>query len=249
MQTASDVYLQAKRRVGVLAKRGEDPQLALDDVHETMLEVYLKDGLREVAKRTDRLTASLTLSFSSGDAWMERPSHIDVIEEAQALDSGTAYDVSVESGAETARKARAPSPETGRPCEIGHHGGRLWVWPVPDGDYEIQIEAILNGEVPQGAFVNALTQPAPSLNSVSVSGAAVTVSYQPTSRLDLVVAAVPPELERAVVAYVVAEWLSDNAERELAQKPRRRFERDLRKYDTDPMRDTTATRSYNPLSI
>lgn len=249
MTTAAEVYTQVKERIGLLANRGLDPDLAVDNADDGALETYLRDALREIAKRTGRLTASLTVEATPGQSWIDRPPHVDHIHEAQLVDGDTAVEVSVEQGPTTARKARAPTGKTGRPRCLGHHSGRLWLLPEPDQAYELRLEVSLNGEAPRTAFANGLKVPVPAIGAVSVSGFDVTVNYTPRTILDVVTAAVPTELERALVAYVSAEWLSDHAERQLAQKPRRRFERDVQKYDTDPMRDTTATRSYNPLGL
>jgi len=225
IQTAQEVLAQAKERIGMLAKRSNDPVLAASDDDNPILEGYLGDALREVATRTDRLETTTTPETVASQPHVPRPPHVDVIQEAYVYDSGTAYEMKIYDGGETARAAQAPDAESGRPTLIGDHGGKLWLHPVPDDQYELALTCTMNGEHGDSSPADD-TEP-------------------PT--LDGLMEQVPAELTRAVVAYVVAEWFEQSGEIEIAEADRARFERDLRKYGTKPNRQRTHQRPYMPL--
>lgn len=49
------------------------------------------------------------------------------------------------------------------------------------------------------------------------------------------------------MAYVTAEWMSDNGEHDLAQGEMARFRNDLDKYSSKPREQRTYERQYSPL--
>jgi len=225
ISTVSDVLTRAKTRIGTLAERSQDPTVAADDADDPQLETYLSDAFTEIAKRTDRLRTTSTPATVPNQAYVDLPPHVDVIEEAQVEDNGTSHELRVYDGAETARAAQSADAKDGRPKFIGQHGGNLWLYPIPDKEYELLLVCSMNGE-------HGSTAPASD-------------TEPPT--LDGLVDQLPPELSRAAVSYVVAEWMEDNGEFELAQSDRQRFERDLQKYETEPRQQRTHTRQYSPL--
>lgn len=231
--SAADVRDAVKTRIGRLAERAEDPTLMPSSADHDALDALLKDALTEIAKQTGRLETTTTPNTTAFQGYVELPPHIDVIEEAEIWEGGTAYDLGVQNGAEVARLAQSTDAEEGRPKYIGSHAGKLWLYPVPDdapalNTYEMALTCKMNGAVS--------TNPQPN-NDLIPPG------------LDALVDLTPADFDRALVAYVTSEWLADSGEVELAQRERARFGRDVQKYDTDPQRKTTQERPYNPLGI
>jgi len=225
MQTASDVLERVKRRIGRLAERVGDPSLTPNSSDDAHLQDYLGDGLRELAKKTERLEDTLALTTTAGQGYVLLPPHLDVVQEATVDDGGQTHEMSLYDGAETAHAVQSQSASSGRPKSIGSHSGKLWLHPVPDKAYTITLTAILNGE-------HGDTAPSDD-------------SEPPT--LDTLVEKTPAELERAVVSYVVAEWMADSGQPDAAQPERQRALRDFRKYGSDPNRQRTHERNYTPL--
>lgn len=226
MDCADDVFTRAKTRIGQLAERVVDPTLSASDADDKVLGLYLDDGLSELAKRTDRMSGSVELTAAAGDASLDLPAHIDHILEAHIDDGTSRVEIETVDGAPIAAKAKGPGATEGSPTKVGTHAAKLWLWPVPDQEYTLALEVTLNGyweSIPMGEGAGP--------------------------RLDELVRMVPPELERALVAFVVAEWFDFKGEAEVAQLARRRYERGVQRYDTDPRGQTTATRDYNPLGL
>jgi hypothetical protein len=221
----SDVYERAQARIGQLAERANDPTLAASDADDDVLEMYLKDALSEISKRGDRMSGSATLTLPKGQPSVDLPRHIDTVYEA-AIDDDDRFELEVLAGEAVASQAKATGAQEGRPTAFGTHAGKVWVLPVPDREYTLQLEASLSGGVSFGAG-----QP------------------DDTQLLYELVEAVPAELERALVAFIVREWFALKGEQALAQQAARRFERGIQRHGDDPNPQTTATRDYNPLSL
>jgi hypothetical protein len=228
MQTAQDARDRAKTRIATLAKRVGDATLTPSPSDDDQLDGYVSDALKAIAKKTDRLTATLSLQTVAGQAYIDEPEHVDVIQEAQVFDSGAGHELHLESGGEMARRAQAPDASEGRPHTIGAHGQRLWLFPVPDATYDLMLHVSQSGA--------STDSPQPSDDTVPPG-------------LDALVAQMPAELDRALVGYVAAEWMVDSGEPEAAERDRARFVRDLERHDTDPNRKRTTTRPYNPLGM
>lgn len=226
MDTSQEVLSRAKRRIGVLARRAGDEVLTPKAGDDPLLEGYLGDALGEIARRTGRLRTSIEVTTSAGTAQHERPPHLDTILDARVHDKGL-HEIDVDTGYKVRQAARSPTAEEGRPDSIGEHAGSLWLYPVPDAAYTIEIEAEVNGEVGDSAPADS-TEP-------------------PT--LDGLVALTPPDFDRALVAYLAAEWFTDNGEHELAQQSATRFETDVTRYESAPNQKTTTTRPHNPLNL
>lgn len=227
LTTASDVYTQVRERIGVLARRFEDPLATPSDSDETELEIYLEDAISELTKVSNRYTQSLTLTTTPSQEWVQRPPHVDVIEEASVWDGGSAYVLDIEDGQEVARSGRAPDADSDRPECMGAYEGRLYLYPIPDAEYDLDLQVQLNGAAGSGAPAGPQDPP----------------------QLDTYVDRTPTELERALVAYVTAEWLRDTGMPEASQIPARRFERDKRRYQDEPVRKSATERPYKPLGF
>lgn len=158
---ASTILTKAKKRIGALSERVNDPTLAASDADDALLEMYLEDALVEVATRTDRLTDSETLSLSQGTATKPKPPYLDKILEAAIYD-GDRYELKLVEGSTLASASKNPDAETGRPEKVGAHGGSLYFWPVPSKAYDVELEIGLNGSVGATKTIDAVVDAAPS---------------------------------------------------------------------------------------
>lgn len=59
----------------------------------------------------------------------------------------------------------------------------------------------------------------------------------------------PPELRRALVDYVLGEWLSEIGQVERGQQRLQRAYATMDSYTSEPRAPSTAERSYNPLGL
>jgi hypothetical protein len=255
IRSASDVYDRVKRRIGLLARRQHDELLTPTDEDDDVLQSYLEEGLRRLATVTGRLEDTVVLGTVDGRPRIFRPSHIYLVQEAEIYDNGSSYNLDLKDGQEIARKAQAPDATKGRPCEIGTHGVGYWLWPVPDSDnYEIRLQVQMNGTFTTTGTLRTehelVDEDGTQLyDEDGIPLAVVTFDKADAPDLNDVVNAVPQELHRAMIEYVVAEWFADVGQLELAARPRQLFEQEIRRYKTDPNRQRTATRPYNPLGF
>jgi hypothetical protein len=225
--SASDVLDDVKERVGRLAKRAQDPTLAPDSADDSELESYLKEALKEICGQTARIETTTTPQTTASQGYVALPSHIDHIQEAQVYDSGTAYPLDIAPGVEVAKAAQAPDATEGRPSCAGSHAGKLWLYEVPDAQYDLWIAATMNGA----------TDPKPQPGDDTVPPG-----------LDALTDRIPAELETALVAYVAGQWLKSDAP-ELAATELKTFRSTTKRYDADPQAPTTSERPYNPLGL
>ena len=227
MTSASDLYDQVRQRLGTLARVLQRDLVAPTEDDIPLLEGYAGDAIGQLAKVTDRLNQSVQLTTTGGQAYVERPEHMDVIDEVHVYDSGTPYELDIEDGQIVAADARMPSADSDRPCRLGAYEGRLYLYPIPDDQYTIDVQFQMNGAFSTSDNPGA-TEP-------------------PT--LDTLVDRVPNELERALTAYVMAEWLKWSGQADAAQRPETRFVRDINRYEDEPIHQSDATVEYNPLSL
>lgn len=228
MTTAQEVYDSVRQRLGIMARRREQGVPTPNQADQSsLLERYLADGLSELGTRTDRLTQNVVLQTTANQGYVDRPPHIYTLDEAAIHHSGSAFPLTVKDGQELAKLARQPNPTTERPTEIGAYAGKFWFWGVPDDQYDVDMQVQLNGEF-------------------TASGAP---AADEPPLLDTYVEVVPTELERALVAYVIYEWLKDNGNAEMAETALGWFESRLAKHQNEPVHQSSATREYNPLSL
>lgn len=226
MTSASDLYEQVRQRLGTLARvLGQD--LTSPTKQEIpVLEGYAGDAIGEIAKVTDRLNASVQLFTTPNQEYVDRPEHMDVIDEIAVHYDGTPYKIDIRDGQSVAQDARTPNADTDRPTRIGAYEGRLYLYPVPDKEYTLDIQFQMNG---------AYSESNPASDEPPL--------------LDTLVERVPNELERALTAYVMSEWLKDTGQAEAAQRPATRFVRLINRYEDEPIHQSDATVKYNPLSL
>lgn len=226
LSTATDVFDRVRTEIGKLARRLDEPLATPTSADEDALANYLEDAIKRIGTDTDRLSTSIQLTAVGSQAYVDQPPYLHRIDEANVYDGGSAYEMKVQAGADVAQWGRAPDAETGRPSHIGAWDKKLYLWPVPDGEYTLDLQITYNGATgtnPQGV------QDAPTI--------------------DTMVARVPPELDRALANYVSARWLQDTGKPQVAERPMAVYERDVREHKVEPTRQLTAERSYNPLGI
>jgi len=227
LTTATEVYDRVRTQVGKLARRAGRELMTPSNEDEDALELYLEDAISEICTITERMRTSVQLATVPSQEYVERPPYLFMVEEASIYDGGTSYGLEVESGPNVARWSRAPDADEGRPTHIGAHDGQLYLWPIPQTEYTVDLQITYNGLTADAA---------PS-------------GPQDPPQLDTMVEQVPKELNRALAGYVTAEWLEEIGEPEVAQKAAQRFETDVRRFKDEPVHDSTATRPYRPLGF
>lgn len=227
LTTEAGVYDRVKTQLGKLSRRLEAPLVQPSESDEDALQIYLEDALSEIATITERVNTSVQLSTIPGQAYVPRPSYVHMLQKGAVYDGSTAYELKKQDGADVARWSRAPDAEEGRPTHIGAYESRLYFWPVPDTEYTTDLQVTYNGDVSD-------TAPA---------------GPQDAPQIDTVVEHVPAELDRALAAYVTAEWLKEIGQPEVAAEATERFERDVRRFKEEPVHQSTSTRKYNPLGL
>lgn len=226
IETATDLFDRVKASIGEAAKKDERSFPVPNAEDDDRLQALASDAISEIAKKTDRLTTAFQTVTTPGQAYLPRPAHVDVIDEANVFDGGSSYPLDVQNGHETAQLGRQPNPDEDRPNCIGAYDSRIWFYPVPDQEYTIDLYVEMNGEYSDSSPADD----EPPL-------------------FDDLVGKVPKDLERALVAYTSGEWLRLMGYPEIGQSYLQRFYRDVRSYDTEPIQQSRATVEYNPLSL
>jgi hypothetical protein len=225
LSTAQDAYQRARVRIGKLARRVEEDLMVPSERDEDALQQYLEDSLVRIGTETDRLTTIIELFTTPGQEYVQQPPHLDRIEEASIIKNSTAYVLELNGGQDVALWARDPQAHEALPEYIGAYNDRLYLFPVPDKEYPIDLEATLNGQV-------------------SDNGSSPTVPDDPPE-LDTVVARVPGDFNEAVVRFLVGRWMMEVGQPEIGQKELNLFQRHLREHDKEPSTPSRATRDYN----
>jgi hypothetical protein len=140
MNTAGDVLERVKRKIGLLGRRLGDPGLTPTEADEPALMAALQDGLIEIAKKTNRFEGEAVVSTAKGQAAYAVTSALDAVRKASIGDRELGH----KAGADV-RAAASPEAKSGRPTYYGLHEGALWLYPVPDGVYEVDLLYKLNG--------------------------------------------------------------------------------------------------------
>jgi len=229
LSTASGVYERVKTLIGKLSRRLEEELIFPSERDEDALQIYLEDALTEVATITERVNTSVQLTTTPDQAYVSRPPYLHMIRKAAVYTDSTAYELEVKDGPDVARWGRAPDAKTGRPDYIGAHDGDLYLWPVPAKEYTLDLQITHNGAVAD--------------NGTAPSGP------EDPPELDTIVAAVPAELDRALAAYVTAEWLKDTGSPEAGAQALQRFNTDVRRHRDEPVHQSSSTRPYRPLGF
>jgi hypothetical protein len=214
-----DLYDKTFQRIGRLAERANDPVLTPNESDYDLFDDFLSDGLSELSTRTRRLRDTVTRTVAEGKKSIDDLGHVHQVLKATVTATGTETELDVMDGYEVAQLAQDVDPQTGRPNCIGEHAGKYWLYPIPEQEYELTLYAQRNGMM------------------------------GPSESLADLVEAVPAELMAGLSYYLVAEWMLWDSNPELSRVARTRFERALGRHKSPPNSQTTATSSYNPLSL
>ena len=141
MQTLDDILDRVKRRLGVLARRVGDTLIAPSDSDDELLTSYTREGVIEIAKKTNRFEGRATISTAKGQAAYAVTSALDVMRKA----SIGGRELEHKAGVDVRAAATGPEAKSGRPTCYGLHEGALWLYPVPDEIYEVDLLYKLNG--------------------------------------------------------------------------------------------------------
>ena len=224
LTSVADVLDRVKERIGLLARRMDAVLMTPNELEDPILTSYVAEGIREVATRTQRLVSTIELSTTAGQGYVARPPHLHVVEKADVYDTG-ACALRLVDGEEVARVVPQAEPTSARPQVIGAREQRLYLYPVPDEAYPLRLQAVLNG----------------------ASGTTPPVDDSEPPTLDTYVTLVPTELERALVAYVTAEWFRDAGYGQAAERPAARFREDLERHGSRSVQRAHYDRSPNYL--
>jgi hypothetical protein len=226
LTSAAEVYDRVRTALGALERRAgrslTTPTAGDDDV----LRDFLEDAVSDVGTETDRLSTSIVLPTISGQEYVARPPYVDEIAEGAVQDGTNAWAIEVAHGAEVARWGRAPSADTGRPTHIGAWEQRLYLFPVPDQECDLDLQVLMNG---------AASDTPPQ-------------SVQDAPLLDTVVEHVPADLDNYLVAETTGRWLTEVVgEGQLGTERRQQAARQLRAHNDEPAKPSTGARRYNIL--
>jgi len=226
LTSAAQVYDRVRTALGALERRAgrslTTPTAGDDDV----LRDFLEDAVSDVGTETDRLSASIVLTTISGQEYVARPPYVGEIAEGAVQDGTNAWVIEVAHGAEVARWGRDPSADSGRPTHIGAWEQRLYLFPVPDQKYDLDLQVLMNG---------AASDTAPQ-------------SVHDLPLLDTVIEQVPADLDNYLVAETTGRWLTEVVgQGELGTERRQQAARQLQAHNDEPAKPSTANRAYNIL--
>lgn len=143
--TLADFHNQVRTRAGLLARRAGDPTLVPTNADETQLTEYLRQGLVEIAVKTDRFEDTATISTVAGQAEYAVSAAIRHVQRATVVDaSGAERDIN-HAGHTARAQATASQAQQGLPCNYVLFGGSLWLYPVPDAAYQVKLYYTLSG--------------------------------------------------------------------------------------------------------
>lgn len=157
--TLADFHKQVRTRAGLLARRSGDATLVPTTADEDQLTEYLRQGLVEIAVKTDRFEDVATITTVSGQAEYAVSAAIRHVKRATVVDAnGNEFDLD-HVGQTSRAKATAANAQQGRPCEYVLFGGSLWLYPVPDAAYDVKLYCTLNGATDGSGAVAANEPP------------------------------------------------------------------------------------------
>lgn len=220
MATISSILTDVKRRAGALARRLEDPHIAPTDADDPLLEQYARDGARDIALRTQRIEGRATISVTQGTF------EYDVAETVHApraavLKIGDADALTLDPIEGPKAREQATTRGEGQPRSYGFYGGTLWLSRKPNADGTLRLYYVAG-------------------SLIGEEDATFTSNETPGDLFDLM----PPELERTIADYVLAEWYFEIGEGSHAGPLYERVERDIDRHQYNPQRPSTYTRSY-----
>jgi hypothetical protein len=214
----------AKTRIGKLAGRVVDPDLAANDGDDDVLMIYLRTALRKAALRTKRIKVTAQLSVTADQAAYTLPADVHTVRQVQLADK----ELQRAEGEDAQAATEQPNPDEGAPVHYGLVGTQLILHPVPtaeqDGD-PIRVYYRSNGSFLETGDTWTLSDPT-----------------APTGEANLFVE-LPQEIEDALPDYIVGQWFIDLGEASRGVQLTQYFESQLEEMDVDPQKKRTTRRT------
>lgn len=131
MPTLQDLFDRAKTRAGRLARRRDNPKLALSDEDDPVLQDFAKEVAVEIAQETGRIRARAEISVSAGQAEYQVPTSVGRVLKLVWSASGATggKELKHSSGHDVRAEAEQQlnSGAQGAPTAYGFHNGSLWL--------------------------------------------------------------------------------------------------------------------------
>lgn len=224
MATRASVFDTVHRRTGTRARVLSEPAVGTTEDEEYTLEPILRFGCIDIAKRTGRLESTAEITLVAGQAEYAVPNHV-----AGARALVTTKPLDHVSG----KKARQEASETGTPEMFAFDQGSLVLAPTPSA-------AFLASQSTATLYYLMAT--------IETDAAAWTSGTTEEDPADDLVAWLPPELEKALTHYVIAEWYQDVGLYEDSDRFRAQYRDELREhiltYDSRNQSTTRITPRY-----
>lgn len=230
MASIDGVILQAKERLGRVARRrGDDEYFSPTDVDDAFLTTLALQGAVEIGRMSSRIDAQEQIALVKSTSSYVLPASLGPVYGATLADDASPpvwTEPTQENGAtvrDLAERAVAIAEAEGTPTQFGIFGALLWVWPVPDATMTLRLYYV---------------------SESLVASSTPTSDEEPPGDL---VSWMPPELEIALVDWVIGRWLFDiepqESERYLTEARTKAQEARRRVRD-----DRVTYRQYSPLS-
>ena len=214
----------AKTRIGKLAGRVVDTDLAANDADDDVLTIYLRTALRKAALRTGRIKGQAVLSVLALQSTYDLPADVHEVKRVQMGEK----ELHRVEGEQLLALIEKPDNKTGQPTHYGLVGQHLHVWPEPEGQHGGQNIRVYYRS--NGSFLEA----GESWNLV-----------EPTAPMDEgdFFATAPQEIEDAIPDYIVGQWFIDLGEASRGIQLTQYFENQLEQMSTDPQKKRKAKRT------
>lgn len=232
MTTIDDIKAQVQTRLGRIANRkGDNNYFSITDTDadETALSTLVLQGAVEIGRTSSRIDAQLQVALVVDVASYVLPASLGPVYGATLANDASppAWTEPTQENGSTVRdlveKGVAISEATGTPTQFGIYGEKLWVWPIPSASMTLRLYYVSESLVATGD---------------------PTSDEEPPGDL---VSWMPPELELALVDWVIGRWLFDiepaESERYLAEARAKALESRRRVRD-----DRVTYRTYSPFS-
>lgn len=225
--TLRTILDRAHRRTALLARRRDDATVAITEHDYESLEIWLREGIAEVARETKRVQGRQMWHLEPGETSAAVPAHmLRPLKVTIGADDWT-REIGQLSGLEAELLLRYES--TGLPTAYGIFGGRIYLNAAWDSPLTLTMTyfagSLIEHEVntPEAAFV------------------------LPDDPLDAyLVQDLPPEFARLLEDYVVAEWYDVIGETREAASARARYHETLPRVKGVKQKRRITTRPYRP---
>lgn len=210
MATRQDIFDRVRRRTGILARRFENPELAVNVDHQADVDEFIVTAAREIAVQTGRLETVVTITLVEDQYEYELKNHVRQI--MMATLDGVELKHSPGPDVRTAAEEQA----SGTPEHYGIFQNDLVVSPAPN--------ATAAGKVLSIYFKTASAETLPADGSWNTE-------EEPADDL---LAWLPPELEEALLLHVMHSWFDAIGEYEISDRYGERFWAAVRRHRHDP---------------